>query len=181
VPGKASFTGPTPGSHGTWKRGTYSMCHETLQQRTGRRESRRPDSLFRTARYQTSWKMIWRSRSCESTYTSVRPSFSQLRAPDLQDLHHRPHRGGWCRLWLPGRPFPRAPLPPTRQDLKRCMHRASCSRRPHQVLIRATSEHLGPARIAPRSSKAHGLHNTQDQSNQRGTHRRKNLDIPYVR
>src|SRR5208337_4877447 len=76
VPGKASFTGPTPGSHGTWKKGTFSRCHETLRQRTGRRESRRPDSLFPTARYQTSWKMIWRSRSCESTRTGVRPSLS---------------------------------------------------------------------------------------------------------
>ncbi len=69
----------------------------------------------------------------------------------------------------------------TTQARRRCMHLASCSRCPHQVLIRATSEQLGPARIAPRSPKAHGLHNTHDRSNQCETHGRKNLDIPYVR
>jgi len=70
------------------------MCHETLRQRTGRRESRRSHSLFPTARYQTSWKMIWRSRSCQSTYTGVRPSFWQLRAPELQATCTTDHTAG---------------------------------------------------------------------------------------
>ncbi len=69
-----------------------------------------------TARYQTSWKMIWRSRSCESTYIGVWPSFSQLRAPDLQATCTTDHTAkdgtafGCLAVPLPPRTSP--PYPP---------------------------------------------------------------------
>jgi len=111
-----------------------------------------------TARYQTSWKMIWRSRSCESTYTGVRPSFSQLRARRTCKRLAPPTTPRGMVPALAARPsrFPRSPLLPTRRDRTRRMHRAFCSLCRHRVLIQATSEHPGPARISPRSPKAHG-------------------------
>src|SRR5271166_3340270 len=66
-----------------------------------------------TARYQTSWKMIWRSRSCESTYTGVRPSFSQLRAPDLQATCTTDHTaGGGAGFGCQAIPLPPRTSPP---------------------------------------------------------------------